>query len=149
MLAAISGELCSSNQGGWSGRSAAGGVSLVGLGDGSGSGTFTFGSPGSTDARVALWSTGRVWGSGAGSLGRNPVLLDHLEQLRDAQLVHAGPQVMSLGPQVFVHALRQPNGDNPGRLALGISGILLFAKLHQPLLDLLELRAFFKGREVF
>ena len=34
------------------------------------------------------------------TLGRDQVLLDHLEQLRDAQLVHAGPEVVSLGPQV-------------------------------------------------
>ena len=50
MLAAISGELRSSNQGGWDWRSAGGGAFFVGLGDGRGSGSFTFGSLVSADA---------------------------------------------------------------------------------------------------
>jgi hypothetical protein len=76
-------------------------------------------------------------------------LLDHLQQLRDAQLIHAGPQVMSLGPQVLVHALGEPHGDDPRRLALGVGGVFLLAELHQPLLDLLEFRTLFEGIEVF
>src|SRR5262245_54644651 len=84
----------------------------------------------------------RAIGRGAAAaLGRNEVLLDHLQQLRDAQLIHAGPEVMSLGPQVFVHALGEPDGDDPGRLAFGVGSILLFPELDQPLLDLFELGA--------
>ena len=90
----------------------------------------------------AAWAT-------AAAFGRNQVLLNHLEQLRDAQLVHAGPEVVSLGPQVFVHALGQPDRDNTGRLAFGVGRVLLLAELDQPFLDLVELLAFFEGRQVF
>src|SRR3954465_10143844 len=90
----------------------------------------------------AAWAT-------AAAFGRDQVLLDHLQQLRDAQFVHAGPEVMSLGPQVFVHALRQPDRDNTGRLAFGVGRVLLLTELYQPFLDLLELLAFLERGQVF
>src|SRR3954471_24746268 len=89
-----------------------------------------------------------AWSAGS-TLGRDQVLLDHLQQLRDAQLVHAGTEVMSLSAQVFVHALRQPDGDDPGGLTFRVGGVLLLAKFNQPFLDLVEFLAFFEGREVF
>jgi len=56
---------------------------------------------------------------------------------------------MSLGPQVFVHALGQPDRDDTGRLAFGVGGVLLLTQLYKPLLDLVELLALFESREVF
>src|SRR4051812_60497 len=90
----------------------------------------------------AAWSAG-------GALRGDQVLLDHLQQLRDAQLVHAGTEVMGLSTQILVHALGQPNRDYPGRLTFGVGRVLLLAELDQPFLDLVELGAFFEGREVF
>src|SRR3954469_16980637 len=90
----------------------------------------------------AAWSAG-------GALRGDQVLLDHLQQLRDAQLVHAGTEVMGLSTQILVHALGQPDGDYPGRLTFGVGRVLLLPELDQPFLDLVELGAFFEGREVF
>ena len=56
---------------------------------------------------------------------------------------------MGLGPQVLVHALRQPDRDNAGRLAFGVGGVLLFPELNQPFLDLVELLAFLKRGQFF
>src|SRR3954468_14736769 len=89
-----------------------------------------------------------AWSAGC-ALRWDQVLLDHLQQLRDAQLVHAGTEVMGLSTQILVHALGQPNRNYPGRLTFGVGRVLLLAELDQPFLDLVELGAFFEGREVF
>ena len=56
---------------------------------------------------------------------------------------------MGFGPQVFVHALRQPDRDNTGRFAFGVGRVLLLAELDQPFLDLVELWAFLERGQVF
>src|SRR4051812_9829813 len=77
---------------------------------------------------LRCWLIDPAW-SARSALGRNQVLLDYLQQLRDAQLVHASTEVMGLCTQVLVHALGQPNRDDPRRLTFGVRGILLFAEL--------------------
>ncbi len=71
----------------------------------------------------------------------------HLEQLRDAKLVHARPQVVRFGTQRLVHALRQADRDDAGRLAFGVGRGALFAQLHQQLLNLVELFALLERGE--
>lgn len=109
-----------------------------------------------TDARRQV--AGRHRGGGelglafrgaAGAFGRDQVLLDDLQQLGDAELVHAGPQIVSFGAEVFVHALGEPDRDNAGRFRFGVGGVALFTQLDQPLLDLFELLAAFEGGEFF
>ena len=105
------------------------------------------------------WPSGRAGWVAVDSVGAPRSLVgdhlfaDHLQQLGDAELVHARPQIVGLGPQVFVHALGEPDGDHAGRLGLGIGRVPLLAEFDQHFLDavefvaLLELGQFFEGRE--
>ena len=43
--------------------------------------------------------------------------VDNLEQLADAELVHAGLAVVRFGPERLVEALGEADGDDPGWLA--------------------------------
>jgi hypothetical protein len=75
---------------------------------------------------------------------RHQVVFHDLQQLRNAQLVHAGFVIVSLVAKRFVETLRQPHRDDARRLV----GLLLAAALlpqpRQHLLDFRVLLALFE-----
>ncbi len=82
---------------------------------------------------------------GGHCFGRNQLVVDNLQQFRDAQFVHAGMVLPSLLLEGLVHALRKANRDDPLRLLVGSGAVRgLLSQLRQHLLNLLILGALLK-----
>ena len=72
-----------------------------------------------------------------------------MQQLADAELVHAGLAVVGLGPQRLVQALGQPDGNHPRRLLPIGPGAAPLAELGQQELDFVVLVGLLKEGQLF
>ena len=59
---------------------------------------------------------------------RHQLVSDHLEELGNAQLVHAGSMIVGLVPQCLVEALGKPNRNDPSRLVRDLLSPIFFTQ---------------------